>query len=64
MDDTSQKGEGGIADAPELAEDVVEGPKFCVGLGDNTILGRFHRAAVVLLTYNGNMHFTMTGRTA
>ena len=34
---TYQEGEGGIADALELAEHFVEGEKVCVVLGDNII---------------------------
>ncbi|MCZ6835599.1 MAG: sugar phosphate nucleotidyltransferase [Planctomycetota bacterium] len=34
---TYQEGEGGIADALQLAEDFVEGGKVCVVLGDNII---------------------------
>ena len=57
---TYQKGEGGIADAPKLAE----GQKICVVLGEDTILGRFRHAAGVSLLYNCSMHITMTGKTA
>ena len=34
---TYQEGEGGIADALQLAEDFAEGDKICVVLGDNII---------------------------
>lgn len=34
---TYQEGEGGIADALRLAEDVADGGKMCVILGDNLI---------------------------
>jgi len=40
---TYQEGEGGIADAPRLAEPFVEGEQICVVLGDNLIENNIHR---------------------
>jgi glucose-1-phosphate thymidylyltransferase len=42
---TYQEGEGGIADALQLAEDFADGDKVCVVLGDN-IIEKHIRAAV------------------
>ena len=42
---TYQEGEGGIAQALELAEHFVEGEKLCVVLGDNIIEGNIIAAA-------------------
>jgi len=41
---TYQEGEGGIADALNLAEHFVDGHKLCVILGDNIIEGSIRRA--------------------
>jgi glucose-1-phosphate thymidylyltransferase len=40
-----QEGEGGIADALQLAEDFAEGQKICVVLGDNIIEASIREAA-------------------
>ena len=40
-----QEGEGGIADALELAEEFADGGKVCVILGDNIIEGNIRKAA-------------------
>src|SRR5215469_16634477 len=42
---TSEKGEGGIADALALAEHFADGQKICVILGDNIIEGSVREAA-------------------
>ncbi|MDA1313013.1 MAG: sugar phosphate nucleotidyltransferase [Acidobacteria bacterium] len=42
---TYQEGEGGIAEALDLAEHFVEGEKLCVILGDNIIEGNIIAAA-------------------
>src|SRR6266704_6403489 len=42
---TYQEGEGGIADALQLAEHFAEGAKVCVVLGDNIIEGNIRQAA-------------------
>src|SRR5215469_16219745 len=42
---TSEKGEGGIADALALAEHFADGQKICVILGDNIIEGNVGEAA-------------------
>ncbi|MCZ2146432.1 MAG: NTP transferase domain-containing protein [Bryobacterales bacterium] len=42
---TYQEGEGGIADALNLAEHFADGQKICVVLGDNIIEGSIRRAA-------------------
>jgi len=41
---TYQEGEGGIADAMQLAEDFAEGDKICVVLGDNIIENNIRQA--------------------
>src|ERR1700758_2431066 len=45
IDYTYQEGEGGIADGLALAEDVADGQKLCVLLGDNIIEGSIRKAA-------------------
>ncbi|MFA9478017.1 sugar phosphate nucleotidyltransferase [Phycisphaerales bacterium AB-hyl4] len=40
-----QEGEGGIADALQLAEEFADGEKVCVILGDNIIEGNIKKAA-------------------
>ena len=45
-----QEGEGGIADALQLAEEFADGGKICVILGDNIIEGNIQKAAG---TFNG-----------
>ncbi|MEX1016937.1 MAG: sugar phosphate nucleotidyltransferase [Phycisphaeraceae bacterium] len=40
-----QEGEGGIADALQLAEEFADGEKVCVVLGDNIIEGNIKKAA-------------------
>ena len=42
---TYQEGEGGIADALDLAEHFADGQKICVVLGDNIIEGNIRQAA-------------------
>ncbi|MCC6364144.1 MAG: NTP transferase domain-containing protein [Bryobacterales bacterium] len=42
---TYQEGEGGIADALNLAEHFADGQKICVVLGDNIIEGSIRKAA-------------------
>src|SRR5436190_2216985 len=42
---TYQEGEGGIADALDLAEHFADGQKICVVLGDNIIEGDIRQAA-------------------
>jgi glucose-1-phosphate thymidylyltransferase len=42
---TYQEGEGGIADALNLAEHFADGQKICVVLGDNIIEGNIRQAA-------------------
>lgn len=42
---TYQEGEGGIADALDLAEHFADGQKICVVLGDNIIEGGIRKAA-------------------
>src|SRR5689334_15686331 len=42
---TYQEGEGGIADALDLAEHFADGQKICVVLGDNIIEGDIRHAA-------------------
>ena len=42
---TYQEGEGGIADALDLAEHFADGQKICVVLGDNIIEGNIREAA-------------------
>lgn len=42
---TYQEGEGGIADALNLAEHFADGQKICVVLGDNIIEGDIRKAA-------------------
>src|SRR5882762_2941424 len=42
---TYQEGEGGIADALQLAEHFADGHKICVVLGDNIIEGDIRKAA-------------------
>lgn len=42
---TYQEGEGGIADALDLAEHFADGQKICVVLGDNIIEGSIRKAA-------------------
>src|SRR5580765_4641160 len=42
---TYQEGEGGIADALNLAEHFADGQKICVVLGDNIIEGDIGQAA-------------------
>jgi glucose-1-phosphate thymidylyltransferase len=42
---TYQEGEGGIADALNLAEHFADGQKICVVLGDNIIDGNIRKAA-------------------
>ncbi|MDE3168320.1 MAG: NTP transferase domain-containing protein, partial [Acidobacteriota bacterium] len=42
---TYQEGEGGIADALNLAEHFADGQKICVVLGDNIIEGNIREAA-------------------
>src|SRR2546423_14754134 len=42
---TYQEGEGGIADALQLAEHFADGQKICVVLGDNIIEGNILEAA-------------------
>jgi glucose-1-phosphate thymidylyltransferase len=45
MNYTYQEGEGGIADALNLAEHFADGQKICVVLGDNIIEGDIRKAA-------------------
>ena len=45
LDFTYQEGEGGIADALNLAEHFSDGSKLCVILGDNIIQGNIRAAA-------------------
>ena len=45
LDFTYQEGEGGIADALNLAEHFADGSKLCVILGDNIIQGNVRAAA-------------------
>ncbi|MGH9657427.1 MAG: sugar phosphate nucleotidyltransferase [Bryobacteraceae bacterium] len=45
IDYTYQEGEGGIADALNLARHFAEGSKLCVVLGDNIIEGTIREAA-------------------
>lgn len=45
IDYTYQEGEGGIADALDLAEHFADGGKICVVLGDNIIEGSIREAA-------------------
>jgi glucose-1-phosphate thymidylyltransferase len=44
IDYTYQEGEGGIADALDLAEHFADGRKICVVLGDNLIEGNIRNA--------------------
>src|ERR1044071_5486839 len=45
IDYTYQEGEGGIADALNLAEHFADGQKICVILGDNIIEGNIRESA-------------------
>src|SRR6187455_3395830 len=47
---TYQEGEGGIADALDLAEHFADGQKICVVLGDNIIEGNIKRASGAFFT--------------
>src|SRR5512147_2661363 len=50
---TYQEGEGGIADAPALAEHFADGDKICVILGDNIIEGDIREAADYFRSQDG-----------
>jgi glucose-1-phosphate thymidylyltransferase len=56
---TYQEGEGGIADALNLAEHFADGQKICVVLGDNIIEGNIAQAAAQFREQGSGAHILL-----
>src|SRR5580698_9244437 len=56
---TYQEGEGGIADALNLAEHFADGQKICVVLGDNIIEHDIREAAETFLAQESGAHILL-----
>src|SRR3954464_9560800 len=56
---TYQEGEGGIADAPALAEHFADGQPICVVLGDNIIENDILAAADQFRAQGGGAHILL-----